>query len=154
MRRRSLHMRLRELELLVLHMVPFCAAASGGRSGCHRGARRRWPCRLRLARTTRRRKLGHTVVDWVVASLVRQDGRGRTAADLAGDVTAISRESAGNHRLREKRVRETPGNGRSGGSRGGDRRQGSENDKVDGDREFCEQILRPCAGVLGPGLPQ
>ena len=95
--------------------APLCAAASDRRSGCHRGARRRWPCRLRLARTTRRRKLGHPVVDWVVASLVRQDGRGRTAADLAGDVTAISRESAGKHRLREKRVGATPGNGRSGG---------------------------------------
>ena len=39
--------------------APFRAAASDGRSGCHRGARRRWPCRLRLARTTRKRKLEH-----------------------------------------------------------------------------------------------
>ena len=134
--------------------APLCAAASDRRSGCHRGARRRWPCRLRLARTTRRRKLGHPVVDGVVAPLVRQDGRGRTAADFAGDVTAISRESAGKHGLREKRLGATLGNGRSGGSRSGDRRQGSKNDKVDGDREFCDSILRPCAGVLGPGAPQ
>ena len=76
------HQRRRRRRLIVVGVVivcitivsscrwtPLSAAASDGSSGCHRGARRRWPCRLRRARTTRRRKLRHPMaVDWVVAS--------------------------------------------------------------------------------------
>ena len=63
---------------------------------------------------------------------------GTTVAQLPGDVTANLRESAGKHELREERLGETPANGHSGDSRNGDGRQGSENDKVDGDREVCD----------------